>query len=214
MSGAATSSDIASDTARKPTSSTPMSANSSRPSAPHGTVRQRDESRRRRRAIAAQFSTARPGCGHRALAGPHRAGKVAAVIPQTIDNLLPMPPASRTRSGHAAEQHHLRNLARPRPSRRARPGAPAARGRRPVAGLRRMRGRRRDGDDFLRPGNARGADAARPRGHIVLRFVSRHRFLAGVPSGGRLPADGEAGRRPTGRPHPPTRPRSTTSPTV
>jgi len=47
----------------------------------------RDESWRRRFAMEEQFSTARPGRGHRALAGLHRAGKVPAVITQNIDNL-------------------------------------------------------------------------------------------------------------------------------
>jgi NAD-dependent deacetylase len=44
-------------------------------------------SRRRRLAIDAQFSTARPGRRHEALASLHRAGKVAAAIAQTIDTL-------------------------------------------------------------------------------------------------------------------------------
>ena len=47
----------------------------------------RDESWRRRFAMDAQFSTAQPGRGHRALAALHRAGKVPAVITQNIDNL-------------------------------------------------------------------------------------------------------------------------------
>jgi NAD-dependent deacetylase len=47
----------------------------------------RDESWRRRLAMDAQFSTARPGRGHLALASLHRAGKVPAVITQNIDNL-------------------------------------------------------------------------------------------------------------------------------
>lgn len=47
----------------------------------------RAESWRRRFAMDAQFSTARPGRGHRALASLHRCGKVPAVITQNIDNL-------------------------------------------------------------------------------------------------------------------------------
>jgi len=47
----------------------------------------RDESWRRRFAMEEQFSTARPGRGHLALAGLYRAGKVPAVITQNIDNL-------------------------------------------------------------------------------------------------------------------------------
>src|SRR6516165_5451601 len=47
----------------------------------------RDESWRRRFAMEAEFSTARPGRGHRALASLHRQGKVPAVITQNIDNL-------------------------------------------------------------------------------------------------------------------------------
>jgi NAD-dependent deacetylase len=47
----------------------------------------RDESWRRRLAMEAQFSTARPGRGHRALASLYRAGKAPAVVTQNIDNL-------------------------------------------------------------------------------------------------------------------------------
>jgi NAD-dependent deacetylase len=47
----------------------------------------RDESWRRRLAMDPQFSTARPGRGHRALADLHKAGKVPAVVTQNIDNL-------------------------------------------------------------------------------------------------------------------------------
>ena len=47
----------------------------------------RNESWRRRFAMEAQFSAARPGCGHRALASLHRLGKIPAVITQNIDNL-------------------------------------------------------------------------------------------------------------------------------
>jgi NAD-dependent deacetylase len=47
----------------------------------------RAESWRRRFAMEAKFSTARPGRGHRALASLHRMGKIPAVITQNIDNL-------------------------------------------------------------------------------------------------------------------------------
>src|ERR1700682_1609706 len=47
----------------------------------------RREAWRRRFAMDAQFSTARPGRGHLALASLHRAGKIPAVITQNIDNL-------------------------------------------------------------------------------------------------------------------------------
>lgn len=47
----------------------------------------RNESWRRRFAMDPQFSTARPGSGHRALASLHRLGKIPAVITQNIDNL-------------------------------------------------------------------------------------------------------------------------------
>ncbi len=47
----------------------------------------RDEAWRRRFAIDAQFSAARPGRGHLALASLYRAGKALAVITQNIDNL-------------------------------------------------------------------------------------------------------------------------------
>jgi len=47
----------------------------------------RNESWRRRFAMETEFSTARPGRGHRALASLHRMGKIPAVITQNIDNL-------------------------------------------------------------------------------------------------------------------------------
>jgi NAD-dependent deacetylase len=47
----------------------------------------RDESWRRRFAMDAYFTGAKPGRGHLALAALHRAGKVPAVITQNIDNL-------------------------------------------------------------------------------------------------------------------------------
>lgn len=47
----------------------------------------RNESWRRRFAMADQFGDARPGRGHRALASLYRAGKVPAIITQNIDNL-------------------------------------------------------------------------------------------------------------------------------
>jgi NAD-dependent deacetylase len=47
----------------------------------------RNESWRRRFAMETQFSTARPGRGHLALASLHRLGKVPAVVTQNIDNL-------------------------------------------------------------------------------------------------------------------------------
>jgi NAD-dependent deacetylase len=47
----------------------------------------RNETWRRRFAMADQFGGARPGRGHRALASLYRAGKVRAVVTQNIDNL-------------------------------------------------------------------------------------------------------------------------------
>jgi NAD-dependent deacetylase len=47
----------------------------------------RNESWRRRFAMADQFGDARPGRGHRALASLYHTGKVPAVITQNIDNL-------------------------------------------------------------------------------------------------------------------------------
>ena len=47
----------------------------------------RNEAWRRRFALEANFSAARPGRGHQALASLHRAGKIPAVITQNIDNL-------------------------------------------------------------------------------------------------------------------------------
>ena len=62
----------------------------------------RDESWRRRLAMDAQFSTAQPGRGHRALAALFRAGKVPAVITQNIDNLHQ---ASGIPDQHVVELH-------------------------------------------------------------------------------------------------------------
>jgi NAD-dependent deacetylase len=56
----------------------------------------RDESWRRRFAMEEQFSTARPGRGHLALASMHRRGKIPAVVTQNIDDL-------HQASGFAAE---------------------------------------------------------------------------------------------------------------
>jgi NAD-dependent deacetylase len=56
----------------------------------------RDESWRRRFAMEEQFSTARPGRGHLALASLHRRGKIPAVVTQNIDDL-------HQASGFAAE---------------------------------------------------------------------------------------------------------------
>jgi NAD-dependent deacetylase len=47
----------------------------------------RNESWRRRFAMAEQLGAARPGRGHRALASLYRAGKIPAVVTQNIDNL-------------------------------------------------------------------------------------------------------------------------------
>lgn len=47
----------------------------------------RDESWRRRLAMDAEFSTARPGRGHRAVATLFRSGRAPGVITQNIDNL-------------------------------------------------------------------------------------------------------------------------------
>jgi NAD-dependent deacetylase len=47
----------------------------------------RNESWRRRFAMADEFGGAQPGRGHRALASLYRAGKVPAIITQNIDNL-------------------------------------------------------------------------------------------------------------------------------
>jgi len=62
----------------------------------------RDESWRRRLAMDEQFSTARPGRGHRALGSLFRAGKVPAVITQNIDNLHQ---ASGIPDAHVVELH-------------------------------------------------------------------------------------------------------------
>ena len=62
----------------------------------------RDESWRRRFAMADQFGGAIPGRGHRALASLYSAGKVPAVITQNIDNLHQ---ASGLASEHVVELH-------------------------------------------------------------------------------------------------------------
>jgi NAD-dependent deacetylase len=62
----------------------------------------RNESWRRRFAMADQFGDAKPGRGHRALASLYRAGKVPAVITQNIDNLHQ---ASGISPQHVVELH-------------------------------------------------------------------------------------------------------------
>jgi NAD-dependent deacetylase len=62
----------------------------------------RNESWRRRFAMADQFGNARPGRGHRALASLYRAGKIPAVVTQNIDNLHQ---ASGFASEHVVELH-------------------------------------------------------------------------------------------------------------
>src|SRR5579872_4936360 len=62
----------------------------------------RNESWRRRFAMAGQFGDARPGRGHRALASLYRAGKVPAVVTQNIDNLHQ---ASGMAAEHVIELH-------------------------------------------------------------------------------------------------------------
>ena len=62
----------------------------------------RNESWRRRFAMAEQFGVARPGRGHRALASLYRAGKVPAIITQNIDNLHQ---ASGFSTEHVVELH-------------------------------------------------------------------------------------------------------------
>jgi len=62
----------------------------------------RNESWRRRFAMTAQFGSALPGRGHRALASLYRAGKVPAVITQNIDNLHQ---ASGIAPEHVVELH-------------------------------------------------------------------------------------------------------------
>jgi NAD-dependent deacetylase len=62
----------------------------------------RNESWRRRFAMADEFGDAQPGRGHRALASLYRTGKVPAVITQNIDNLHQ---ASGFASEHVIELH-------------------------------------------------------------------------------------------------------------
>lgn len=62
----------------------------------------RDEAWRRRFAMEASFSAARPGRGHRALASLYKAGKIPAIITQNIDNLHQ---ASGFAPDHVVELH-------------------------------------------------------------------------------------------------------------
>jgi NAD-dependent deacetylase len=69
----------------------------------------RDEAWRRRFAMEATFTAAKPGRGHRALASLYRAGKVPAVITQNIDNLHQ---ASGIAADHVIELHGNTTYAR------------------------------------------------------------------------------------------------------
>jgi NAD-dependent deacetylase len=62
----------------------------------------RNESWRRRFAMADEFDSARPGRGHRALASLYRSGKVPGVVTQNIDNLHQ---ASGIAAEHVVELH-------------------------------------------------------------------------------------------------------------
>ncbi|MFL6799959.1 MAG: SIR2 family NAD-dependent protein deacylase [Xanthobacteraceae bacterium] len=69
----------------------------------------RDEAWRRRFAMDAQFSNAKPGRGHLALASLYRAGKAPAVITQNIDNLHQ---SSGIPAEHVIELHGNNSYAR------------------------------------------------------------------------------------------------------
>src|SRR5213078_4029090 len=69
----------------------------------------RDESWRRRFAMDAQFSAAKPGRGHLALASLYRAGKAPGVITQNIDNLHQ---SSGIAAEHVVELHGNNTYAR------------------------------------------------------------------------------------------------------
>jgi NAD-dependent deacetylase len=62
----------------------------------------RDESWRRRFAMEAEFTNARPGRGHQALASLYRSGRSPGVITQNIDNLHQM---SGIAAAHVVELH-------------------------------------------------------------------------------------------------------------
>jgi NAD-dependent deacetylase len=69
----------------------------------------RNEAWRRRFAMEREFSTARPGRGHVALASLYRAGKVPAVVTQNIDNLHQ---SSGIAAEHVVELHGNNSYAR------------------------------------------------------------------------------------------------------
>ena len=69
----------------------------------------RDESWRRRFAMDATFTAAKPGRGHKALASLYRAGKIPAIITQNIDNLHQ---ASGFADDHVIELHGNTTYAR------------------------------------------------------------------------------------------------------
>ena len=125
----------------------------------------RDESWRRRFAMDEQFSAARPGRGHRALASLYRAGKVPAVITQNIDNLHQ---ASGIAAEHVVELHGNTTYAPCLDCAQALRACLGARahgggnGARPIARTAAATSRPRP---FVRPGDARCRDAARGRAH-------------------------------------------------
>src|ERR1700721_4750894 len=69
----------------------------------------RNESWRRRFAMADEFGGAQPGRGHRALASLYRVGKVPAIITQNIDNLHQV---SGFAADHVVELHRNTTYAR------------------------------------------------------------------------------------------------------
>ena len=126
----------------------------------------RDEAWRRRFAMEEQFSTARPGRGHLALANLYRAGKSPGRDhPEHRQSASSLRHCGRRR-GRTARQYHLSPSASTAVDGTIWPGS--SRGsirQRASARLPRMRRPHQDRDDFLWPSNARGGDAARRRAH-------------------------------------------------
>ena len=122
----------------------------------------RNEAWRRRFAMDAQFSAARPGRGHLALASFYRAGKAPAVITQNIDNLHQ---SSGIAAEHVIELHGNNSYALcldcGRRYELSWVRAAIRRCLRARARLRPLRRIHQDGDDFLRSGHARARNASR-----------------------------------------------------
>ena len=168
----------------------------------------RRESWRRKFATDETMVKAEPNAGHRALAKLVEQGRMTR--DHHPEHRRPAPALGRSRPSKIIELHGNTTYATCLDCGQRYELAPirkAFESERHAADLREVRRHREDGDDLVRPGDARDPDGARPGRDPELRPVHRPRQLAGGLSGGRLPAHCQAAWCETGDPEPrPDRP--------